>query len=76
MNDVESSLAIASFEEQGFVDAYRACHATGGETFTAAEPTTRIDFVLVKGAAQIVSAKTALAHPSLSDHLGVLAVVR
>jgi endonuclease/exonuclease/phosphatase family metal-dependent hydrolase len=76
MNDVEASAAIACFEELGFVDAYRACHLTGGDTFPAADPTTRIDFILVKGAAQIVSARTGLAHSSLSDHLGVFAVVR
>lgn len=76
MNDVQGSPAIALFEEQGYVDAYRACHPKGGNTFTTHDPRTRIDFVLVKGAKEFVSASTALSHPSLSDHLGVLVVVR
>ncbi len=76
MNDVQGSPAIAHFEEQGYVDAYRACHPKGGNTFTTSDPRSRIDFVLVKGAKEFVSAATALAHPSLSDHLGVLVVVR
>jgi endonuclease/exonuclease/phosphatase family metal-dependent hydrolase len=76
MNDVEGSAAISCFEEHGYLDAFRSCHPKGGNTFTAANPHTRIDFILVKGADEIVSAQTALAHPSLSDHLGVLAVIR
>ncbi|MGC4117602.1 MAG: endonuclease/exonuclease/phosphatase family protein [Myxococcales bacterium] len=76
MNDIQGSPAIAHFEEQGYVDAYRACHPKGGNTFTTADPHTRIDFVMVKGAKQIVSAATALSHASLSDHLGVFVVVR
>lgn len=76
MNDVQGSPAVAHFEEHGYVDAYRACHPKGGNTYTTSEPRSRIDFILVKGANQLVSAETALAHPSLSDHLGVLAVVR
>jgi len=76
MNDVERSPAIARFEELGYVDAWRACHRTAGRTFPAAAPRSRIDFILVKGAAETLSAETALAHTSLSDHLGVFAVVR
>ncbi len=75
MNDVERSPAISRFEELGYVDAWRACHRGGGRTFPASAPRSRIDFVLVKGA-QAVSAETALAHGSLSDHLGVFVVVR
>jgi len=76
MNDIEGSKAITCFEERGYLDAYRACHAKGGNTFTSANPHARIDFILVKGADEIVSAQTGLAHPSLSDHLGVFAVIR
>ncbi|MBI5548471.1 MAG: endonuclease/exonuclease/phosphatase family protein [Deltaproteobacteria bacterium] len=76
MNDVEGSAPIAAFAQSGFVDAFRACHRRGGATFTTADPQARIDFILVKGADQFLSAETALAHPSLSDHLGVFAVVR
>ncbi|HEY3448130.1 MAG TPA: endonuclease/exonuclease/phosphatase family protein [Myxococcales bacterium] len=76
MNDVQGSPAITHFEEQGYVDAYRACHPKGGNTFTTTDPRTRIDFVLVKGAKEFVSASTALSHPSLSDHLGVFVSVR
>jgi endonuclease/exonuclease/phosphatase family metal-dependent hydrolase len=76
MNDVQGSPALARFEEHGYMDAYRSCHRRGGETFTCADPTARIDFILVKGASEFLEAGTGLAHPSLSDHLGVFAVVR
>lgn len=76
MNDIEGSSAIAFFAQAGYVDAYRACNRSAGATFTTVDPHARIDFILAKGAGGFVSAQTALAHPSLSDHLGVFAVMR
>jgi endonuclease/exonuclease/phosphatase family metal-dependent hydrolase len=72
MNDVEDSLTLEQFRSKGYFDAYRGCQPRGGNTFTADHPHTRIDFILIKGSVKLVSARTILADPRCSDHLGVL----
>jgi len=75
-NDVEDSPALKLLKEAGFKDAYRVCHEAGGNTFAVPKPNARIDYILLKGPAEVVSAEVILNNPDFSDHLGVLAVLR
>ncbi|MBF0458220.1 MAG: endonuclease/exonuclease/phosphatase family protein [Nitrospirae bacterium] len=74
-NDVEDSLVISYLKEQGYMDAYRSCHKTGGNSFSSANPFTRIDYIMVRGGVRIHRAELILKAPSLSDHIGVYAVI-
>ncbi|MCG6552627.1 MAG: endonuclease/exonuclease/phosphatase family protein [Candidatus Magnetominusculus sp. LBB02] len=74
-NDVEDSPVITYLMEHGFVDAYRSCHKTGGNTFPSQSPNTRIDYIMVRGGVKVHYAELILKDPSLSDHTGVYAVV-
>ncbi|MEO5359326.1 MAG: endonuclease/exonuclease/phosphatase family protein [Nitrospirota bacterium] len=74
-NDVEGSDVITYLKEQGYTDAYRSCHRTGGNTFPSTAPHTRIDYIMVKGIVKIHHAELILKAPSLSDHTGVYAVI-
>jgi endonuclease/exonuclease/phosphatase family metal-dependent hydrolase len=75
-NDTQDSPALKCLKDAGYRDAYRAHHRGGGNTFPTPKPEARIDYILVKGPAEIVSAELILNNPDLSDHLGVAAVVR
>lgn len=74
-NDVESSSVIEFLKDKGFVDAFRQCHRTGGNTFTSDNPFTRIDYFMVRGNVEIRSAELILKDPALSDHIGLFAVI-
>ncbi|MBF0487830.1 MAG: helix-turn-helix domain-containing protein [Nitrospirae bacterium] len=75
-NDVEDSPVITYLRKQGYVDAYRACHKTGGNTFpNSANPHTRIDYIMARGSVRVHDAQLILKDPSLSDHIGVYAVI-
>jgi endonuclease/exonuclease/phosphatase family metal-dependent hydrolase len=75
-NDVEGSPAIKYLRSAGYQDAFRACHKTAGNTFPSSDPRSRIDYILIKGRATIVSSGLLLKDPELSDHIGVFAEVR
>jgi endonuclease/exonuclease/phosphatase family metal-dependent hydrolase len=75
-NDTEASQVIEYIRSAGFVDAYRACHKVGGNTYPAGDPRARIDYIFVKGRATVVSSGLLLDDPGLSDHLGVFAEIR
>lgn len=74
-NDVEDSAVITYLKKQGYVDAYRGCHSTGGNTFPSSAPHTRIDYIMVRGNVKLHHAALILKEPSLSDHIGVYAVI-
>lgn len=76
LNDKEDSAALRHIKNAGYRDSYRICHNNGGDTFPVPKPTVRIDYIFVKGQAQIVSAEVILNNPDLSDHLGVVAVLK
>lgn len=75
-NDAQDSPALNLLKQSGFRDSYRVCHEKGGNTFAVPKPDSRIDYILVKGPAQVVSAEVILNNPDFSDHLGVFAVLR
>ncbi|MBF0329234.1 MAG: endonuclease/exonuclease/phosphatase family protein [Nitrospirae bacterium] len=75
-NDNADSPAMLFLAENGFNDAYRHCNATGGATYPSDAPTNRIDYIMVKGDAEIQSSSLVLKNPELSDHCGVFAVLR
>lgn len=75
-NDLDDSPALRLLKSAGYTDAYRVCHKTGGNTFPVPKPNARIDYILVKGQAEVVSAEVILNDPDLSDHLGVAVVLR
>ncbi len=74
-NDIETSPVIEYLKEQGYTDTYRACHKTGGNTFSSTDPHTRIDYIMAKGDVRVHWAELILKGPSLSDHIGVYAVI-
>ncbi|MDA8215711.1 MAG: endonuclease/exonuclease/phosphatase family protein [Nitrospiraceae bacterium] len=75
-NDVEDSPVMDFLRKNGYKDAYRHCHPTGGNTFDAVTPYKRIDYIMVKGNVNFLSAELVLKDPKLSDHIGVLAVIK
>jgi endonuclease/exonuclease/phosphatase family metal-dependent hydrolase len=75
-NDVEDSPVMDFLRENGYKDAYRHCHPTGGNTFDAVTPYKRIDYIMVKGNVNFLSAELILKDPKLSDHIGVFAVIK
>lgn len=75
-NDIESSPVIRYMKSAGFVDAYRVCHKSGGNTFPAGEPRTRIDYIFVRGNGRVISSGLLPGDPALSDHAGVFAEIR
>lgn len=75
-NDIQDSPALKLLKKAGYRDAYRECHEKGGNTFAVPKPASRIDYILVKGPAQVVSAEVILNNPDFSDHLGVVAVLK
>lgn len=75
-NDVEDSPVMEFLKKDGFVDAYRAIHPTGGNTFNSTDPFTRIDYIMIKGNIKKVhSAELILDNPQFSDHIGLYAVI-
>lgn len=76
LNDVEDSPALMLLKDAGYRDSYRACHKKGGATFPVPNPHSRIDYILVKGPAEILSAEIILNNTDFSDHLGVIAVLK
>lgn len=75
-NDDTGSPAIRFLTGSGFKDAYRHCNPAGGETYPSEAPTSRIDYIMVRGDAGIQSSSLVLNNPELSDHCGVFAVLR
>lgn len=75
-NDTQDSPALKLLKTAGYRDSYRACYPVDGNTFPVPRPDTRIDYILVKGPAQVVSAEVILNNPDFSDHLGVVAVLK
>ncbi len=75
-NDEEESPVIRFMKSAGFVDAYRACHRDGGNTYPAGAAKTRIDYIFVRGGAQIVASGLLANDPDLSDHIGIYAEIR
>jgi maltose 6'-phosphate phosphatase len=75
LNDIEDSDALTFLKEKGFVDSYRSLHHEGGNTYDSANPSTRIDYIMVKGNVKIHSAQLILQNPEWSDHIGLLAVI-
>jgi len=76
-NDAENSPVMAFLKAQGYQDCYRACHSEGGNTFPTRNPSTRLDYIMVKAAAGVraLSARLVLNNHEMSDHLGVVAVI-
>jgi endonuclease/exonuclease/phosphatase family metal-dependent hydrolase len=74
-NDADDSPTIRFLLSSGYRDAYRACHNDAGNTYPAGNPTARIDYILVKGTAEIRSSGLLLNDPDLSDHIGVFAEI-
>jgi endonuclease/exonuclease/phosphatase family metal-dependent hydrolase len=75
-NDTEDSAALKLLKEAGYRDSYRICHKKGGDTFAVPRPDVRIDYILVKGAAEVISAEVILNDPDFSDHLGIVTVLK
>lgn len=75
-NDTEDSPVVRYVRSAGFVDAYRACHREGGDTFPAGDPRTRIDYIFVRGRGTVVLSDLLPNDPALSDHAGVFAEIR
>ena len=75
-NDVEDSPAIEFLKKEGFRDTFRECHSGEGYTYTAADPHKRIDFILVRGDVSIQSSRLVPDSPELSDHKGVLTLIK
>ncbi|MBF0472269.1 MAG: endonuclease/exonuclease/phosphatase family protein [Nitrospirae bacterium] len=74
-NDIEDSKTINYLVEKGYKDAYRACSPSGGNTYPSHNPYTRIDYIMVKGDVKFLQTSLILKDPSLSDHVGILAVI-
>jgi len=77
-NDAENSPVMAFLKAQGYKDCYRACHSEGGNTFPTQNPSTRLDYIMVKAAStssRVLSAQLVLKNHEMSDHLGVVAVI-
>jgi endonuclease/exonuclease/phosphatase family metal-dependent hydrolase len=74
-NDIEGSKTIEYLIEKGYKDAYRECSPTGGNTYPSHNPYTRIDYIMVKGDVKFIQTSLILKDPSLSDHVGILAVI-
>ncbi len=74
-NDVEDSQALTLLKENGYIDTYRQCHRSGGNTYTTSDPITRIDYIMVKGDVRIKSAELILKNPEYSDHTGLYTVI-
>lgn len=75
-NDAEDSPVMEFLIKNGYKDAYRQCHSTGGNTYSTSNPHARIDYIMVKGLVDFISADLVLKGPELSDHIGVFAVIR
>lgn len=74
-NDIEDSRVLNYLKEKGFVDVYRSLHPEGGNTYHAENPSTRIDYIMIKGDVKIHLAQLILRNPDWSDHIGLLAVI-
>ena len=74
-NDVEDSPAMIFLRKKGFKDAFRNLHASGGNTFDSSNPHKRIDYIMIKGDVNFISAELILKDPDLSDHIGVFATI-
>ncbi len=75
-NDVEHSDVVKMIREDGYKDSYRKRHKSGGNTYTTSNPFTRIDYIMVKGDVDFLSAELVLDDPELSDHIGIYAVIK
>ncbi len=75
-NDTEDSPTLKCLKNAGYRDAYRTLHKNKGNTFPLPRPEARIDYVLVKGPAEIVAAEVILNNSDFSDHLGLTVVIR
>lgn len=74
-NDVEDSPVMTFFRKNGYKDAFRSCHIVGGNTFDALNPHKRIDYIMVRGDVNFLSAELVPKDPELSDHIGVFAIM-
>lgn len=74
-NDADDSPAIRFLLSAGYRDAYRACNKDTGNTYPAGNPTTRIDYIFVKGAIEVRSSGLLANDPELSDHIGIFAEI-
>jgi endonuclease/exonuclease/phosphatase family metal-dependent hydrolase len=74
-NDTEDSPVVRYLGSVGYMDAYRACHKGAGNTYPAGDPSTRIDYIFVKGHTAIVSSGLLVNDPEMSDHIGIFAEV-
>ncbi|GEM_PF-491086 len=74
-NDVEDSSVMIFFRKNGYKDAFRSCHIVGGNTFDALNPHKRIDYIMVRGDVNFLSAELVPKDPELSDHIGVFATM-
>lgn len=75
-NDTEDSPALKRLKHAGYRDAYRTLHRNEGNTFPLPKPNARIDYIMVKGPAEIVAAEVILNNSDFSDHLGLTVVIR
>ncbi len=74
-NDADDSPPIRFLLSAGYRDAYRACNKDAGNTFPAGNPTARIDYIFVKGTAEVRSSGLLPNDPDLSDHIGIFAEI-
>lgn len=70
-NDVEHSPAIKYVRSMGFKDAFWAVGNVQAYTYSAENPHCKIDYIFVKGLADVLSAEIILRSPAYSDHFGL-----
>ncbi len=71
MNATEKSACLKVFKKNGFLDTYRKTNKTGGDTFPASSPYTRIDYIFAKGG-KIAESYLLPSDPGTSDHIGIV----
>ena len=75
-NAREESSCLRFLRRKGYRDTYRQIHRTGGNTFPACNPMERIDYILKKGRLRVTNSFIVMKKENLSDHLGVITVLK
>ncbi|MDQ7824999.1 MAG: endonuclease/exonuclease/phosphatase family protein [Candidatus Eremiobacteraeota bacterium] len=75
-NASEWSSPLNLMKRRSFRDTYRLINGWGGNTFPSCSPSCRIDFILLKGRMKILNSYLILKDSWMSDHAGVLSIIR